>query len=75
MWRKRWQEVRNPPATGPSKDAVLNGLGRCSARDYAQSARLRRVACWYWGYPFALVLMLLSVAAPFIYFRRKGWLK
>lgn len=28
-----------------------------------------------WGYPFALVLMLLSVAAPFIYFRRKGWLK
>ena len=28
-----------------------------------------------WGYPFALVLMLLSVAAPFIYFRRKGWLR
>ena len=28
-----------------------------------------------WGYPFALVLMLVSVAAPFIYFRRKGWLK
>jgi magnesium transporter len=28
-----------------------------------------------WGYPFALVLMLGSVAAPFIYFRRKGWLR
>jgi magnesium transporter len=28
-----------------------------------------------WGYPFALVLMLASVAAPFIYFRRKGWLR
>jgi len=28
-----------------------------------------------WGYPFALALMLASVAAPFIYFRRKGWLK
>ena len=28
-----------------------------------------------WGYPFALVMMLISVAAPFIYFRRKGWLK
>jgi len=28
-----------------------------------------------WGYPFALVLMLCSVAAPFIYFRRKGWLR
>jgi magnesium transporter len=28
-----------------------------------------------WGYPFALGLMLVSVAAPFIYFRRKGWLR
>jgi magnesium transporter len=28
-----------------------------------------------WGYPFALGLMLLSVAAPFLYFRRKGWLQ
>ena len=30
---------------------------------------------WPWGYPFALALMLASVAAPFIYFRRKGWLR
>ncbi len=28
-----------------------------------------------WGYPLALGLMLASVAAPFIYFRRKGWLR
>jgi magnesium transporter len=28
-----------------------------------------------WGYPFALGLMLLSVITPFVYFRRKGWLK
>jgi magnesium transporter len=28
-----------------------------------------------WGYPFALGLMILSVAAPFIYFKRKGWLR
>ena len=28
-----------------------------------------------WGYPLALALMLASVAAPFIYFRRKGWLR
>ncbi|WP_018412771.1 magnesium/cobalt transporter CorA [Methyloversatilis thermotolerans] len=28
-----------------------------------------------WGYPFSLVLMALSVALPFWYFRRKGWLK
>jgi magnesium transporter len=30
---------------------------------------------WGYGYPFALGLMLASVAAPFIYFRRKGWLR
>jgi magnesium transporter len=29
---------------------------------------------WDFGYPFAIGLMLLSVAVPFIYFRRKGWL-
>ena len=28
-----------------------------------------------WGYPQALALMISSVAAPFIYFRRKGWLR
>ncbi|MBK7614904.1 MAG: magnesium/cobalt transporter CorA [Vitreoscilla sp.] len=28
-----------------------------------------------WGYPFALALMLASVAAPLIYFRRKGWMR
>ena len=30
---------------------------------------------WTLGYPFALGLMAASVAAPFIYFRRKGWLR
>jgi magnesium transporter len=30
---------------------------------------------WTWGYPFALVLMVISVAAPFLFFRRKGWLR
>ena len=29
---------------------------------------------WQYGYPFAIALMVVSVAAPFIYFRRKGWL-
>jgi magnesium transporter len=28
-----------------------------------------------WGYPMALLLMVASVAAPFVYFRRKGWLR
>jgi magnesium transporter len=30
---------------------------------------------WTYGYPFALALMLASVAAPFAYFGRKGWLR
>ena len=30
---------------------------------------------WRWGYPFAIALMVASVAAPFLYFRRKGWLR
>jgi magnesium transporter len=30
---------------------------------------------WAYGYPFALALMVASVTAPFIYFRRKGWLR
>jgi magnesium transporter len=29
---------------------------------------------WSFGYPFALGLMLVSVIAPFWFFRRKGWL-
>ena len=30
---------------------------------------------WRFGYGFAITLMVLSVAAPFLYFRRKGWLR
>jgi magnesium transporter len=30
---------------------------------------------WQHGYLYALGLMVASVAAPFIYFRRKGWLR
>jgi len=29
---------------------------------------------WDYGYPFALGLMVLSAALPFLYFKRKGWL-
>ena len=29
---------------------------------------------WPFGYPLAIVLMLASAAAPFLYFRRRGWL-
>ena len=30
---------------------------------------------WSLGYPFAIGLMLVSVAVPMFYFRRKGWLR
>jgi magnesium transporter len=29
---------------------------------------------WIYGYPWAIGLMLLSAALPFLYFKRKGWL-
>jgi magnesium transporter len=29
---------------------------------------------WYWGYPFALLLMALVAIGMLIYFRRRGWL-
>jgi magnesium transporter len=29
---------------------------------------------WYWGYPVALLVMVLSSILPYLYFRRKGWL-
>ena len=29
---------------------------------------------WPYGYPFALGLMVVSVALPYLFFRRKGWL-
>jgi magnesium transporter len=30
---------------------------------------------WSYGYYFAIALMVASVAAPLIYFRRKGWMR
>ena len=29
---------------------------------------------WPWGYPLALLLMIMAGAAPYLYFKRKGWL-
>jgi len=29
---------------------------------------------WQYGYPFAIVLMLVSAVLPFAYFRKRGWL-
>ena len=30
---------------------------------------------WEYGYPFSLGLMLVSVAVPFWFFYKKGWLR
>ncbi|ANP85628.1 magnesium/cobalt transporter CorA [Rhizobium leguminosarum] len=29
---------------------------------------------WYLGYPFAVLLMVLSAVMPYLYFKRRGWL-
>ena len=29
---------------------------------------------WMFGYPLALILMVLAAVLPYIYFKRKGWL-
>ncbi len=29
---------------------------------------------WFWGYPLALVAMVLAAILPYLFFRRKGWL-
>lgn len=30
---------------------------------------------WYWGYPFALGLMLATMAAMLFFFWRRGWFR
>ena len=42
---------------------------------YGMNFRFMPELDWAAGYPLALALMVASVAAPFIYFRRKGWLR
>ena len=42
---------------------------------YGMNFRILPELSWDFGYPFALVLMLLSALVPFWYFRRRGWLK
>ena len=42
---------------------------------YGMNFKLMPELDWTFGYPFAIALMIASVAAPFIYFSRKGWLR
>ena len=42
---------------------------------YGMNFKIMPEIAWQYGYPFAITLMVASVAAPFIFFRRKGWLR
>ncbi len=42
---------------------------------YGMNFRYMPELDWKLGYPLSLLLMALSIVAPFWYFRRKGWLK
>jgi magnesium transporter len=44
------------------------------ATSYGMNFRFMPELNWLFGYPFALVLMVLSAVAPFYWFKRNGWL-
>jgi magnesium transporter len=44
------------------------------ATSYGMNFKFMPELNWLLGYPFALVLMLLSAIAPFYWFKRNGWL-
>ena len=41
---------------------------------YGMNFRVMPELGWQWGYPLAIVLMVIFGVAPYVYFKRKGWL-
>ncbi|MDF1780412.1 MAG: magnesium/cobalt transporter CorA [Alcanivoracaceae bacterium] len=41
---------------------------------YGMNFRIMPELQWQYGYPMAIVLMFLAGLAPYVYFKRKGWL-
>jgi magnesium transporter len=41
---------------------------------YGMNFRLIPELSWELGYPLAVLLMVVSAALPYMYFKRKGWL-
>lgn len=41
---------------------------------YGMNFRFMPELEWTYGYPLALLMMVLSAVLPFLYFRHKGWL-
>jgi len=44
------------------------------ASSYGMNFQFMPELAWTYGYPFAIVLMVLSAAVPMVYFRKRGWL-
>ncbi len=40
---------------------------------YGMNFRVMPELEWVFGYPFALVIMVLSAVLPYLFFKRKGW--
>jgi magnesium transporter len=45
-----------------------------AASIYGMNFKIMPELDWSYGYPFALLVMIVSAVVPFIYFRWKGWL-
>mgnify|MGYP000005147897 CR=1 FL=1 len=45
-----------------------------AASIYGMNFKIMPELEWAYGYPFALVLMVISAVVPFVFFRWKGWL-
>ncbi|MGK9050285.1 magnesium/cobalt transporter CorA [Neorhizobium petrolearium] len=41
---------------------------------YGMNFEIQPELKWHYGYPMALVLMVVSMILPYLYFKRKGWL-
>ncbi len=41
---------------------------------YGMNFKFMPELSWWFGYPFAIVLMILAAILPYLFFKRKGWL-
>lgn len=41
---------------------------------YGMNFKFMPELSWYWGYPLSIVMMILSAAVTYLFFRKKGWL-
>ena len=41
---------------------------------YGMNFRVMPELSWPWGYPLAVLLMIVSGALPIVWFKRRGWM-